>query len=345
MKYTLEHVRNKHLTICERTLIQLRLKDGHTVYSIAKEIGCAYNTVKNEIRRGSKEIYRRSRLCYRAEKGQEKYEANRAGCHRTGKFRECAEFISRIEDSFSSPLKKWSVDASSGRLRAERIFTKKNSVCTKTLYNWIHKGLMEVKVSDLPESLKRKKRVPKNKTGKMRLGASIDSRPAEVEMRNTFGHWEIDTVIGKKKGKNAVVLTLAERKTDFYITRKIPAKASSAVNSEIKRLFSDFGENPEKIFRTLTSDRGLEFASLAELENENTKIYFAHPYSSYERGINERHNRMLRRFIPKGADINKISEAELERIEDLINGLPRKRLGYKTPEELFNEQLDLIYRL
>lgn len=72
MKYTLEHVRNKHLTICERTLIQLRLKDGHTAYSIAKEIGCAYNTVKNEIRRGSKQIYRSRRLCYRAETGQER---------------------------------------------------------------------------------------------------------------------------------------------------------------------------------------------------------------------------------------------------------------------------------
>ena len=77
MKYTLEHVRNKHLTICERTLIQLRLKDGHTVYSIAKEIGCAYNTIKNEIRRGSKKMYRSRRLCYRAETGQEKYKANR----------------------------------------------------------------------------------------------------------------------------------------------------------------------------------------------------------------------------------------------------------------------------
>ena len=345
MKYTLEHVRNKHLTICERTLIQLRLKDGHTVYSIAKEIGCAYNTVKNEIRRGSKQMYRSRRLCYRAETGQEKYKANRANCHRTGKFRKCAEFINRIEDNFSSPLKKWSVDASSGRLRTERIFTKKNSVCTKTLYNWIHKGLIEVRVSDLPESLKRKKHDKKNRTGKMRLGASIESRPAEVETRKTFGHWEIDTVIGKKKGKNAVVLTLIERNTDFYITRKIPAKAASAVNSEIKQLFSDFGKKPEKIFRTLTADRGLEFASLAELENESTKIYFAHPYSSYEREINERHNRILRRFISKGTDINKISEEELERIEDLINGLPRKRLGYKTPDELFNEQLDLIYRL
>ncbi len=345
MKYSLEHIRNKHLTICERTLIQLRLKDGHTVYSIAKEIGCAYNTVKNEIRRGSKQMYRSRRLCYRAETGQKKYEANRTSCHRTGKFRECAEFIKCVESDFSSPLKKWSLNASSGRLKAERIFTRKNSVCTKTLYNWIHKGLMEVRVSDLPESLKRKKYVQKNRTGKMSLGNSIENRPAEVAMRNTFGHWEIDTVIGKKKGKNAVVLTLAERKTDFYITRKIPAKAASAVNSEIRQLLSAFGEKPEKIFRTLTADRGLEFASLSELENESTKIYFAHPYSSYERGINERHNRILRRFIPKGADINKISEEELERIEDLINGLPRKRLGYKTPEELFNEQLDLIYRL
>ena len=75
------------------------------------------------------------------------------------------------------------------------------------------------------------------------------------------------------------------------------------------------------------------------------RIYFAHPYSSYERGINERHNRILRRYVKKGFDIGKITKAELEQYEDLINGLPRKRLGYRTPEEVFNEYLDQIYKI
>ncbi|MGN0730003.1 IS30 family transposase [Treponema sp.] len=346
MKYTLEHVKNKHLSICERTLIQLRLKDGRTVYSIAREIGCAYNTVKNEIRRGSREMSGRRRRGYRAETGQTTYERNRAKCHRTGKFPACGKFIYCVESSFSSPLKQWSVDAAVGRLRLEKKFTDEDSVCTKTIYNWIHKGLLNVKVIDLPESLKRKKHGKKMRAGKMRLGTSIEKRPAEVAERKTFGHWELDTVVGKKKGRNAVVLTLVERLTDFYMTRKIPAKMAGAVNSKISQIKTEFGSEADKIFITLTTDRGLEFASLAETEKTGkTKVYFAHPYSSYERGINERHNRILRRYVKKGATINKITEEELEQYEDLINGLPRKRLGYRTPSEVFNEQLDLIYKL
>lgn len=348
MECSLNHVRNKHLTICERTLIQVRLKDGRSIYAIAKELGCAYNTVKNELERGTKDIHRNHRQYYRAEFGQQKYEQNRTRCHRTGKFYSCGDFISQIEYNFSDTLRKWSIDASVGRMKSEKRFSESNSVCTTTVYNWLHKGLLEIKTIDLPEAVKRKKNRnrEKNRTGKMNFGNSIDSRPAEVSERNTFGHWEIDTVIGKKKGKNAAVLTLVERLTDFYMARKIPAKMACAVNLEISRLRKEFGTKADDIFITLTSDRGSEFSALAKIEEETdgTKVYFAHPYSSYERGINERHNRILRRFIPKGTDINTVSEEELEQIQDLINGLPRKRLGYRTPAELFNEQLDIIFR-
>ena len=339
------HIKNKHLTMFDRSLIQLRLKDGWTIYRISKEIGCAYNTVSNEIKRGTVFLYKNLRHCYRAKEGQEIYLQNRKNSHRTGKFSSCQDFVSQIEINFSDPLKLWSIDASIGKLELLKRFSKTNSVCTKTLYNWIHKQKLKISISDLPECLKRKKSKIRNTKNKMNLGTSIEFRPAEIANRNSFGHWEIDTVIGKKSGKNKVILTIAERLTDFYITRIIESKTAFAVNSEIKKLQKEFGNSFSKVFKTITSDNGLEFALLSELEKKSdTKIYFAHPYSSFERGINERHNRILRKFVPKSFDINKLKPEDLEHFENLINGLPRKRLNYRTPEELFNEQLDIIYK-
>lgn len=351
MKTNLDkHVKNKHLTICERMIIQLRLKDGRTVYSISKEIGCAYNTVKNEIKRGSKPMYKNHRIYYKATSGQTRYDENRKNCYRKGKFYDCTEFINEVEKNFQDPLKKWSIDASVGRLKLEKHYSKQNSVCTKTIYNWIHKDLLELKKTDLPEVLKRKKRKcktqNKSKNKENKSGRSIEELPAEVTERNTFGNWEIDTVIGKKTGKNPVILTLAERVSDYYISKKIPLKKAEIVQAELERLKKTFGTKADEIFKIIISDNGSEFASLSELENDSmTRIYYAHPYSSYERGINERHNRLLRRYVKKGADISKITEEELEQYEDLINGLPRKRLGYRTPEEAFNEYLDQIYKI
>lgn len=351
MKNNLDkHVKNKHLTICERMIIQVRLKDGHSVYSISKEIGCSYNTVKNEIHRGLCPMYKNHRKCYKATFGQKQYEKNRKNSHRIGKFYDCTKFINEIENNFQDSLKKWSIDASVGRLKLEKKYSKEKSVCTKTIYNWIHKDLLNLTKTDMPEILKRKRRKGKlrnnQKTAKKKLGRSIEELPKEVAERNTFGNWEIDSVIGKKTGENPVILTIAERVTDYYITRKISSKQAEKVQIELKKLKQSYGTKADEIFKIIISDNGAEFASLSELENNSkTRIYFAHPYSSYERGINERHNRILRRYVKKGFDIGKITKAELEQYEDLINGLPRKRLGYRTPEEVFNEYLDQIYKI
>ena len=115
--------------------------------------------------------------------------------------------------------------------------------------------------------------------------------------------------------------------------------------SEIERLKEDFGSGFSSVFKSITSDNGSEFSGLAILEGSETKIYFTHPYSSFERGTNERHNGLLRRFIPKGKRITDYSHDVIWRLEEWINGLPRKIFGYKTPEELFDAELDLIYAI
>ena len=165
-----------------------------------------------------------------------------------------------------------------------------------------------------------------------------------MDERNEFGHWEIDTVIGSKSKSDNVVLTLVERITRKYIALKITSKTSFAVNEDIAYLKECYGTKFSQVFKTITSDNESEFAELSQIENDTSiKIYFAHPYSSWERGSNERHNGLLRRFIRKGKRMDNYSYEDIMFIADWCNSLPRKILGYKTPDELFDFELDKIY--
>nr|WP_302664759.1 IS30 family transposase [uncultured Agathobaculum sp.] len=111
----------------------------------------------------------------------------------------------------------------------------------------------------------------------------------------------------------------------------------------MEQLKEQYGEKFSQVFRSITTDNGSEFAAFSAFENLGTKIYFAHPYSAWERPVNERTNRILRRFLPKGRSIRDYSDEQILQFADEINATPRKRLGYRTPEELFELQLDSIY--
>lgn len=140
------------------------------------------------------------------------------------------------------------------------------------------------------------------------------------------------------------ILTIAsadERMTRRRQIIKIPSKTKAGVAAGLNLLRQTYGNNFAKVFRGITSDNGSEFNSLADAFKEGC-VYFAHPYSSGERGANEKQNSLVRRFIPKGKDIATVSDYTVQKTEDWINNLPRKILGYRTSEELFQEQLDHI---
>jgi len=159
----------------------------------------------------------------------------------------------------------------------------------------------------------------------------IDERPEEVELREIMGHWEGDTIIGKNH-KQAIV-TNVERKSGLLLAQKIPRKTAENVADVTKEMFDKI---PDELKISMTYDNGREFAwhKIIETENKMT-VYFAHPYSSYERGSNENTNGLVRQFIPKKTDFNTVSEKDLAKYVDLINNRPRKRLGWKTPLEVF----------
>ena len=151
---------------------------------------------------------------------------------------------------------------------------------------------------------------------------------------------------GHRAGKESAVLTLVEKVTDFYLAIKIPGKDSASVMAAMEVLRDEYGEEHfATIFKTITADNGAEFERLAELEAWGTNVYFAHPYSSWERAQNERQNRLFRRFVPKGVSIDKYSAEQLLSFADEMNALPRRLLGYCTPEELFDTFLDQVYSI
>ena len=139
------------------------------------------------------------------------------------------------------------------------------------------------------------------------------------------------------------MLTLVERMTRMCIWVKAHNHTAEAITEALQQIISQFAERKNQVFKTITGDNGSEFAGLSLFENGSLKVYFTHPYSSFEKGTNECHNHMLRRFIPKGKSISGYTADEICFFADCINSLPRKILGYKTPEELFDCYLDRIY--
>ena len=217
-------------------------------------------------------------------------------------------------------------------------------VVERLLYNYVDLGLLKIKNIDLPEKLKRSEKSKKTRENKKILGDSIEQRPDDVDTREEFGHWEIDSVIGKKAEGEPQVMTLVERKLRESIWIKVRNHSAEAIDEALNALIEQFGDKYNEVFKSITGDNGSEFANLSKVEAKGISVYFTHPYSSYEKGTNECHNRMLRRFIPKGKSIDDYSADDILFFADKINNLPRKILGYHTPEELFEQELDRIYR-
>lgn len=338
--------KNKHLNIQERTFIEIRLKDGWSAYKIAKALNRAINTVLNEIKRGSVKQIKNGEevLRYFADAGLRVYENNRNRCKSKYKILKCVEFINYVNKRVIED--NWSVDACFGEAMASNRFRRDEVVCSKTLYNYIDMGLIKIKNSDLPMKLRLNKHKNMVRTNKRKLGRSIEERESSIETREEFGHWEIDTVIGSKNKSGGALLTLIERKTLKSIHRKLSSKTAAAVDEALANIKSEYAEKFDTIFKTITSDNGSEFANLSNLEKEcDTKVYFTHPYSSFEKGCNERHNGLIRRFIPKKTSIFDYSVDEIFFVEDWLNTLPRKKLNYSTPDSLFDQYLDVIYSI
>lgn len=336
---TIQNRKDKHLSPFERGQIAALHKAGHSNRDIARRLGRVHQTIANELKRGTTTQLKTGRTpytAYFAETGQAVYERNRMNCGAKCKLLVAAEFIDFACEKIMN--NGWSPDAIVGFTSTQTDWKDKPMVSTKTLYNYIDSDLLSVRNIDLPMKTRlntKTKRVRKNRRV---LGTSIAERPLEIEERAEFGHWEIDTVVGKKSDDNAL-LTLVERKTRNYYAILLDDQDHDSVDYAMNQLQQDFGELFPQVFKTITSDNGSEFSNLEASLNDVTDVYFARPYSPYERGSNERHNGLLRRYIPKGKAISDYSTEAIQRIYQTLNNLPRRILDYQQPAVLFEQEL------
>lgn len=341
-----KHKKYSHLTLAERGAIQALHQLGYSIRAIALETGCSKSTVAYELKQGTREkngIQGRNPK-YNASYGQAVHEQNRANCHRILQMDHCLPFLTWMYEQMKK--EKWSIDVCVGYARVNHLFPYDEIPCTKTVYNWTRKGLLKISLIDLPEALKRKNTgSQKAKRNQRNLGTSIEERPDIVDQKTEFGHWELDTVQGSKSASEPVIFTLLEKTSRYYLALKVPGKTASAIQSMMEQLHSEFGEQFSTVFKTITADNGSEFAELSSVENWGTRVYFAHPYAASERGQNERHNRILRRFVPKGKSIRSYSASKVINIMFTLNNTPKKILGYHTPDELFEAHMDRIYAI
>lgn len=208
-----------HLSEIERGQIAAWHIEGCSARQIAIRLGVCHQTVNNELKRGRvtqvKRVNNQKHYfeIYSPEAAQNRYEIKRQNCGRPLKFSQVTAFLAYFDDKFCH--EGWSPDAAVGYARKHRLFKPAKMVCTKTLYNYIDAQLLEIRNLDLLEKTKRRTTQHHSHQHQRLLGRSIEERPKRVETRHEFGHFEIDTVIGKRAGSESVLLTFTERKTRY----------------------------------------------------------------------------------------------------------------------------------
>lgn len=339
--------KGKHLTYEERCQISILVHENYSNRHIAKSIERAPQTINNEIKRGTIRQIRRQKQggkvytytyqVYDPKLAQSRYEDLRKNSGRRPKWVDSTDFIDWADQKMLED--GWSPDTVVGFANRYNLFANELIPCTTTLYHWIDSGIMRTKNIDLLEKLSRKIKNPSQKVrrNKRVLGTSIEERPQSIDTRETFGHWEIDTVIGNKTKSEPVLLTLVERQTRFEVILKIDGKDAESVDKAVTNLKERAGDQFEYIFKSITSDNGSEFSGLHEGLSEVLDVYFTHPYASWERGTSENQHKFIRRFIPKGNSMSDLTQRDCLRIQQWMNDYPRKILGYQTPHEVFTK--------
>ena len=269
------------LSFQNRVVIETLHNEGRSLRYIANYLGFSKTTIFNELHRLNSE--------YQAGLAQTDFERKVSQRGRKSSLTKNLKHL--IEEKIQ--VQKWSPEQVAHVV----------GIASKTVYNWIDQGWLDVQLPDLPDHGIRRHRA-KEKRGTFNHGRSIEERPHKVETRQEFGHFEADTVLsGKRKGQ--AVATFVERKSRLTIVKRLHGRDSQSMT--------------QAVLEQLTG----------------TQVYFAHAYSPHERGSNENRNRVLRRFIPKGQAIEELSDRQLVQINWYLNSRPLKCLNWHTPIEIF----------
>ncbi len=312
----------RQITLEERYTIWSLKRQGRSQAGIARHVGRDRSTISRELRRNCSPWDG----CYRPDKAQEMANGRRSRSRRNWRFYghewQLVETLLRRD---------WSPEQVSGYLARAGIL----SISHETIYRyiWIDRGQCGTLYRHLRcATKKRRKRYGRyDSRGRLAGKRAISERPAHIEGRRSIGHWEIDTVMGV--GNDHCVVTLVERASGYLLVGKLRARNMA---DAAKRTIDLVRKHPGKV-ATITADNGSEFHSYRKVEKATgATYYFATPHHAWERGTNENTNGLLRQYLPKRTAMDHITQVDCNRIAKKINSRPRKRLGYRTPEEVFN---------
>lgn len=309
----------KHLTLAEREFLHRMVKAKKS----KAEIGVLMNRHRSTIYR---ELARNSNLWgYRPKAAERWARTRREACRRSYKLKDI-DLRLYVSERLA---KAWSPDQIAGRLKREYPQQPQRQVSAPTIYAWI-KRCAPGRRRWLRQAHRKQYR-PFKRPDEVR----IEGRPAVINRRRRYGDWEGDTIVGK--GRRSALVTLVERKSGLVRIDLLKNLTSMTTIRAAGRCLADL---PRSLCRSTTFDNGPEFTAYAKLSQWlGLAVYFAAPYRAWQRGSNENLNGLVRQFYPKGTDFKKVNRRDVKRIEQLLNERPRRRLGYRTPNEVINEKL------
>jgi IS30 family transposase len=311
----------QQLTYEQRCQISALKKSGCGQREIAKIIGTSQSTVSRELARNTGD------RGYRHKQAQAKTDRRRANAVKPSKM--TPRMLAVIESKLRL---EWSPEQISGwLLNDRRELLSHESIY---LYVWADKRMGGDLHTHLRHQGKKydKRRNGKSTRGQIKNRVSIEDRPSVVDAKSRIGDWEIDTVIGK--GHSGALVTVVERVTKFTVSAQVNSKSAAEVTKATIALLKPF----KGVVHTITADNGKEFAYHEKISKAlAADVYFAHPYSSWERGLNENTNGLLRQYFPKNTDLKKVQQVDVKRALKRLNSRPRKDLNYQTPAQLMAE--------
>lgn len=326
-----------YMTYEERIRLETLLNEKKPVAYIARVLGCSRQTIYNELKRGSymHTVKAWDHKRYSAQKGQQVTRYNQTAKGRPlklGNDYAYAEFLERkiLQDRYSP----------AAALAAARRAGYRTEISVNTLYSYIDKRVFFT-LSNNHLWDKWKKR-PRSKQPERRIThpalPSIEIRPEWINKRLEYGHWEMDIIVSARGGRS-VLLTLTERLSREEIILKLPNRKAETIRKAMDRLERNT-PNFRQRFKSITTDNGSEFLQYDLLrkscrrKGDRFDIYYCHSYSAWEKGTVENHNRMIRRFFPKGTNFDEVSPKDIRKVQDWMNRYPRKSLGWHAPEEV-----------
>jgi len=342
----MNHKGSTHISWNDRLTLARMIKEGFKKPEIAKALGKCERSIYYEINRGLCEQLTTDLekvVIYCPEVAQRKYKEFLAEKGPDLKIGNDHTLVKKLEELIVE--QQFSPGAALAYIRNSGE-TYSTEISEKTLYNYIYRGDVFLVLDEKHLCEKGRRHYAeksKKQAARAPRGESIEKRPKEIGKREKFGHWEMDSVMGCKGSKQAL-LVLTERRTRMGIMILVEDHTAASVVKAINRLERKFGKLFYTLFKSITVDNGSEFQDFEGIEiahrrkGKRTIVFFCHPYSAYERGSNENMNRLIRRFFPKGTNFDEVTKEQVAEAERWINNYPRKLLGWKSAADLFDEE-------